>query len=244
MAPWEMHLLSSLYSAIAKRLAEFAIQWNGCLLTTQSNFAKDTIRSKTWTWFISFDGVNRAMRFVLSTQFALLWESWNPDFLPWFPAPTHNAEGRLIYRGPRVAMLIHATPKLNITFASEGSQNLSEAAAQGQFFQSANSAHAYNSFDAVSPNPTGPTVQLVQTLLAKMAPFHSRGSKDQSHFSNSYGSSRVSVRDSKDRIHESRSTAVFKSTGSAGQDPEEKERIPAHRRCVLSNISNVMQACL
>jgi hypothetical protein len=71
----------------------------------------DQILVNTWTWIFSFSAILDAMRFVLGTQVGFRSENWQEGHFSWFPETSYGAHGQLVFRGPRVSMLIHSIPR-------------------------------------------------------------------------------------------------------------------------------------
>jgi hypothetical protein len=68
----------------------------------------DPPHSNTAHWAFAFGEVSDALRFAFSTQYALLFETWEPELLAMFPPVVRGADGRVVFSGPRVSMLLHA----------------------------------------------------------------------------------------------------------------------------------------
>lgn len=98
--------LEELHKYLTSRFEEYAMQWGGTMHSSPVD-----VMLETWTWILCFNGVENATHFVLGTQFGMRTENWPEDFFSWFPENGYSADGQLTFRGPRVAMLIHATPK-------------------------------------------------------------------------------------------------------------------------------------
>lgn len=103
-------MLKQLHTTLTSRLVEYATQWAGNSLYPDMDDSLSAMAT-TWTWIFSFDGVADAMRFVLGTQFGIRSENWKDDFFTWFPENSYSEDGHLVHRGPRIAMIIHASPR-------------------------------------------------------------------------------------------------------------------------------------
>lgn len=107
----EQQSLKDLHSTLTSRFKEYAMQWCGVMLWPEDN-ATVKPTSRTWSWIFSFNGMEDAMRFVLGTQFGLRSENWQDDFFNWVPESVFSADGQVVFRGPRVTMIVHSLAEL------------------------------------------------------------------------------------------------------------------------------------
>jgi hypothetical protein len=99
----DVHAL--LQRAMHARISSYAMQWNGCAVSLESPFNDIAARQLKWT--LAFEDVTNALRFAFSAQYALLFETWDPELLHMFPPVVKGADGRVVFSGPRLAMVVH-----------------------------------------------------------------------------------------------------------------------------------------
>jgi hypothetical protein len=91
---------------VGRRLRTFAMQWCGCAVGLDSPFCVTS--NPLAIWAFGFDGVSDALRFALCAQYALLYETWEPSILKIFPPAIRGADGRNLFFGPRITMVVHS----------------------------------------------------------------------------------------------------------------------------------------
>jgi hypothetical protein len=87
------------------RLRTYALQWRGTHVAVDSPFREGGARASKWV--LAFGDVSDALRFAFSSQYALLFETWDPELVPLFPRVARGADGRVVFSGPHVSMLVH-----------------------------------------------------------------------------------------------------------------------------------------
>jgi hypothetical protein len=102
------HTRMLLQATVRKRLNMYAIQWGGCLVEAQTTLPFDQ-KGKLWTWVLAFSNVANALRFAFSTQYALISEIWKREFVSIFPPTVQGTDGRIVFRGPRITMVVHTS---------------------------------------------------------------------------------------------------------------------------------------
>lgn len=66
-----------------------------------------TNNASPWVWMFSFHELAGALRFVFSMQYGMLSEVWSRSSHPIFPPSEKGIDGRIVYHGPRVTVVVH-----------------------------------------------------------------------------------------------------------------------------------------